>query len=640
MNTYEPTDVTYHGGMKHGANIHAVSMQVNQYVWDMIKILNKNDLYGFDFQAQIGIKRTVVILRHEDREMISEARKLLRGCHTESNFVFLAKIKEPESTKILWIMLAILTAVAILGWSIFFVSEKDVIFSSFDYHEFPTEMLDSESLITQKVEIDIEKLKAFKDAFLEQNNSSPSISEPMMKAMEMTTSVISSLVSEEEKSKYNSKNLVKNFKGKSGIEFVLKDGNLSKDFKATVKDLNSYAKRFIEDDNISLALACYDKALENEMNRTKDSEILITLVNQSELYDAIGEPIEAEKAYQKILDLSQKLVKKDFMKYAFTQAWSLTKLININSGKNLTLLHNEALEKVEKIYKMLLIEFRKKASNKKRIHQVRLAWALNFLADFYANEKEEILISIEMRKEAIAIYKKLRKRGARKFLFDYYKTLNSLAKNYLDINDVILANKIYKKSLEISLKLSKMNKKYAGYQGLSLSALGQVEVARESFDRAEHYYRDALKVYKKLAHKNSKKYAVNLIEMEGLFAGLDVKRGNFELAQQRYKKVILSYKMMNKQKPLAYNLSIARELNHFTSLKFHFLKDYLGAEIKAFEAISFCETAKRIEYKEAKYLQAESYRYLAYLATLEHNMPTAWDYYQKARAIVKGKPAK
>ena len=622
INTYEPTDVNYHGGMEHGANIHAVSVQVNQYVWDMIKILNSNNLYGFDFQAKIGTKKTIVVMKHKDKELLDEARKLLKDSHfySEFNFVFLAKVEKEKNDKTVWIVLGLLISFSLIGWLLFSLYEKNLIFSSFNENRVSIKKINSDKLVVEEVEIDIEKLKALKDVFSDQNNSIP---DPVMQMMEVTTSVISSLVSEEEKAKYSSKNLVEKFNGKSGIKFVLKDGNLSKDFNASVKELNGYAESFIKDSNISLALKCYDKALSKDKNITNKDDLLVTLMNQSKLYEDINQPISAKESYREILKLSSGLAKEDLLKYGFSEAWSLTKVAKVNKDLNQTFPIDSALTKAEGLYKTLLKEFRKQASNGEPINEASLAWALNFLANFYANDKKEVDVSIELRKEAEAFYKKLAEREPKKYQLLYYKTLNSLGKSYLKTHKIALANKSYQKGMALTKRLP------LKYEALSFSALGKVEIASEDFDRANRYYNNALEIYR----KNSKKYRAEIVNMGSLFAGLEAKKGNLDLAKQRYKDVILSYKEMNRETPLVYNLQIAKELNRLASLNFSVSKNFLEAEIKVFEAISFCKKSKEIESKEANLLEAESYRYLAYLATLEKNMQTAWDYYKKANAL-------
>jgi tetratricopeptide (TPR) repeat protein len=622
-NTYEPTDVNYHGGLKHGANIHSVSVQVNQYVWDMMKVLDQHKLYGFDFEAKIGTNKTIVVLRHEEKDALKKARKVLKESHDESDFVFLTKVISKKSNKTMWIILAIILAFALVGRFIWFLYEENLI--SFSSSTPSPKIIASSTPVIEEVEIDIEKLKAFKESFSEQDKS---IDDATMKVMEITTSIISSLVSEEEKAKYSSKNLVESFKGKSGIRFVAKDGNLSKDFNATVKELNLYAQNFVKDANISLALQCFNKAL--DLNRSSKDELLQTLANQGELYENIAQTQKAEESYSKILELNPELKKEEFVKYGLTNALIHSKLAKIYEDLNQTKLAKESLKKAEIVYKSLLVEFRKKSKDGK-IEKSQLAWALNYLANFYADDKKEYAVSLEIRKEATTIYKKLTKENPKKFALLYYKTLNSLGKSYLILNKMSLATKAYSDAFDIAQSILKQN----SYKALSFRALAMVEIKNKKFTRAKNYYMNALRIYKKMVHKNPKLYRSKLIEIHACFAFLEKEKGNYELAEKRYKRVILDYKKMNKEKPLSYNLQISEALNMLSFIQIAYLNNFMEAEIKLFEAISLAKKVKKIEKKKAKNILAESYRSLAYLAILEQNMHTASDYYKKAYSLKK-----
>ncbi|SFV59434.1 hypothetical protein MNB_SV-14-1105 [hydrothermal vent metagenome] len=144
-----------------------------------------------------------------------------------------------------------------------------------------------------------------------------------------------------------------------------------------------------------------------------------------------------------------------------------------------------------------------------------------------------------------------------------------------------------------------------------------------------------MKIYKKLLDKNSKLYSDKIIEMYSCFAFLEKEKGNYKLAEKRYQKVILSYKKMNRTNSLKYNLQIAKALNELASIQILYLKNPIEAEIKLFESLSLAKKVKEIEQKKAKDVLAQTYRSLAYLAILEKNMRTAWDYYQKVNSLKK-----
>jgi len=592
----------------------------------MIKILDQNELYGFDFEAKIGENRTTVIMSHEDKYSLKKARNTLKDFYDYADFVFLTKVIKKKSDNTMWVILAIALIFFLIIILFWFFYEKDLIFSSStnSISIALSEVNQSSKPVIEEIEIDIEKLKAFKDSFSEKNTTT--LDAGTMKALNITTSIISSLVSEKEKAKYSSKKLVESFKGKSGIRFVAKDGNLSKDFNATIKDLNAYAQGFIKDNNVSLALQCFDKALDVNISKENKDEVLLTLANQGEVYENIGQIEKAKKSYSQILELT----KEDSIKYGLTNALIHSKLSDIYKDLNQTEIVKEELIKSETLYKNLLIEFRKKSKNGK-INKSQLAWGLNHLANFYENYKKEYIVSIQMRKEAISLYKDLSKKNPKKFAILYYKTLNSLGNTYLLLNKIDLARKTYIDALNIAKKVLKKS----SFKALSFRALARVEIKNKKFIKAEKYYNDALKIYKKLQKKHSKLYSDKLIEMYSCFAFLEKEKGNYKLAEKRYKKVILSYKKMNRENPLKYNLKIAKALNDLASMQILYLKNPIDAEIKLFESLSLAKKVKEIEQKKAKEVLAQTYRSLAYLAILEKNMRSAWDYYQKVNSLKK-----
>ena len=631
-NTYKPVEVNYHGGMEYGSNIHFISVQINQHVWDMIKILNNNHLYGFDFQTKIGIKKTIVILTHQEKEQLEIAKKLLKGSHDNSDVVFLTKVIKKKSSKLMWIFLAVILISSLIGWEIFSLYKQGVIFNS---TEEPIEVTKSSNspLIVEEIEIDIKKLTALKDSFSEQNNS---IDASTMKAMEITTTIISSLVSEEEKKKYSSKELVDSFKGKGGIRLVVKNNKLDEDFNASVKELNEYANHFIQDNNVSLALQCYDKALKVE--GAKESEILTTLVKQGELYQKIEAFPKAEKAYKELQKRAETLIKDNSNKHEITQAWSLAKLSKIHKKQHKEELAREERVQATKIYNKILMKLNNKDKGHTLKQQIKLAWTLNLVADFYTHNKKELPLAIALREEALTIYKKLSQKNPKKFTLLYYKTLNSLGKTYLKINKIDLAQKTYRDALQIITKVAKKSpSKYKSYQALSFRALGNIELKKRALKEAEAYYGKALDIYQKLNRKNKNQYNLELVEIEICFAELEYKRKAYGVAQKRYAIAIHAYKEMNRKVPLKYNLKIAHALNRLALIKISEgdAKAFIEAEIELFKAISFTKKVKKITPKEARNIEAESYAYLSYLATLEKNMIDALEYYKKVSSLLK-----
>jgi len=628
INTYEPTNVNYGGGDKYGANIHGVCVQVNQYVWDMIKILNKNGLYGFHFEAKLGKNKTIVILRHEHQELLNKAKVLLQHSHEYSEIVFLTRLKKKKSSKTMWVILGILLFLSLTSWLLFTLYEKEIIFnvdtsSNVLKHK---NIQDNGEIHVEEIEIDIEKIKALKETFDESNNS---IDPATMKAMEITTSIISSMVSEEEKAKYSTKEFVKSFKGKSGIKFVLKDGNLSKDFNATIKDLNSYAMGFVKDNNFSLALQCYDKIVTKDNRTVSRNDLIIAFANKSELEEQLGKDINREESYHQLLKLidSNSSVE-GLKKYGLTKAMTIAKLSNLYKKNNKIELSKKALIQSEEIYKNLMLELKKDGN----VNPQQLGWSLNFLANFYLNVKKDFLLAIEIRKEALTIYKKLAKEKPKKFTLDYYKTLNSLGKSYLLNGNSDLAYEIFLKGKKlIKKRFSRNSLSYKIYSSLSLRALGKVNVVKKKFMNARKHYTSAQKIYTNLALKN-KKYSEKIIEIEEDFAYLEWKEGNSDISINRYKKVIRAYGQMNKKTPLKYNLKASKVLNDLASV-YIYSKNFIEAEIRLFHSISLAKKIIILNPKDAKKLLSQSYTSLAYIALLEKNKQGALEYYKQSLMV-------
>jgi len=241
-NSYNITKVNYKGGHQHGSNIHAITIQTNQYVWEMMKVLKQHELYGFHFQAKIGAKKTIVVLTHADKEMLLQAKKHLNHFHDHDNIIFLLRIKEEEKRNYVKIFIKSLIALLVLSA----VAYASILYF-IDHTTSSTidiKIKKEKELVIQKIEIDIEKLKILQEAFKEE----PYVKD-MKKMMKITTDVISSVVPQSEKEKYSSEETIKNFKGKSGIAFVLKESNNTKSFEEDVKSLQNYANDFIKDNN-------------------------------------------------------------------------------------------------------------------------------------------------------------------------------------------------------------------------------------------------------------------------------------------------------------------------------------------------------------------------------------------------------
>lgn len=703
-NTYDNTDITDSGAKKHMSGIHNRCVRTNQYIWDMMKVLDKEKMYGFHFQTKVGSQKIMVILHHEDKVALDKAQKILKNVAKNSDILFLIKLKEKKEYGRIWIIAFITIFVSIIV--IFIVS----FFYKQGYLDSMIERLQSEEMVqeykdeievdqekpmVEEIVVDIEKLKLLKESFDEDNATS--LSPDAMKALTMTTGIVSELVSEEEKAKYSTEALVKNFKGKNGFKLVLKDNNGSKDFNNTVEELNGYAMNFVKDNNLSEALVFYDK-VSKEDNITK-KEAMISSYNKAEIFEEMGLNKEAVNAYGDALKFGQalkdnnlseafayyneifqeeNLSKEGGMLSFFNQAeifeqmelnkegssgYSnilkfrealndtnqtidvLNELVNmgqlaqLHQDLNQTKQAEEIRKRAQNLYKLLIIELKSYGDLKSG----ELAFALNYLANFYADNNENLL-SVEIRKESLMIYEKLLKKEYKKFAFTYYKTLNSQSESYLKIKKIELAKKNYEKALVLMEKLVKSKiVKNKAYIALSYRALAIVEIKFENLKKAKEYYLNALKIYSSLEKKDIS-YTFQITDMHGEFAALYALEKKFKLAGEEYQKGVFKFIQMNKEIPLKYNLEIAKLLNASAFMK---MSNYdmnstevLQARIELRESRKWGTKVLEINFKKAKKSIAKSYAYLAYIAGMNKNMELALEYYKISYALEKIKGVK
>ena len=654
-NTYQSTDITASGANKHMSGIHNKCIRTNQYVWDMMKVLDRQEMYGFHFEAKVGVKKIMVILHHESQNQLDTAQKILKNVAKNADVLFLTKLKEKKTNKLGMIFfisifsLVIMTLIVSLLFKngyfdslIKTVQSKEIIEQSNIKKVFS---IGENEPVVEEIVIDIEKLKLLKESFEEQNSTS--LSPKVMKALTMSTAIISEMVSEEEKAKYSAEALVKSFKGKSGFKLVIKEEDkLNKDFNKTVKELNAYAMHFVQENNLSEALSYYDK-VSKEDNISK-KEAMINSYHKAEIFEKMGLNEEAKSAYANALNSNKDLNATSYetevskedngtVVHSLNELISLGHLAKIHQDLNETKKAKEIIEKAQNLYKLLIVELKKYGDVKSE----ELALALNYLASFYTDNNQNLL-SIEIRKEALKIYEKLLTKESIKFGLTYYKTLNSLGEGYLKIEKIKLAKQTYKKSFDLIKKLIKSKiVKDKSYKALSYRALAMVAIKQKKLKEAKKYYINALNIYRTL-EKKEKKYQLQIADMHGEFAVVYALEKKFKLAKKEYREGIYKFIKMNKKAPLKYNLEIAKLLNSSALMK---ISNYdmnsteiLYAKIELRESKKWAKKAIEINFKEAKKSMTESYAYLAYIAGSNKDMVLALEYYKISYALkrVKG----
>ena len=563
QNTYNHADITDNGVNKHLSGLHNSTVRVNQYVWDIMKILEKEEMFGFHFETKVGGKKILVTLHHEDKDRLKAAQKLLISVEKRPDVLFLTKVKEKQAMDKRWLIFYFLVVVAfVVTLALNFLYKHAYLDSVMETSkvEEKSHMVasDKKEPIVQEIEVDIEKLKALKESFEEQNSTT--LSPKAMKALSMTTEIISEVVSEEEKAKYSSEALVKSFKGKSGFKLVVKEDNNSEDFNQSVAELNEYAMHFVKENNLSEALKYYDKV--SKEDNTSKKEKLIASFHQGEIFEEIGLNEEAKTAYENSLKLSGELKGKEHTIGTLNELVNLTHLAKVDKKLDEVVLSENHLKRAKEIYDLLILELKKFGELK----ESELALALNYLANFY-DQKDQDLLAIDMRKEAIKIYDKLLEKEHKRFALPYYKTVNSLGHSYLKIEHFPFATREYERALHFMKEsVAKKVVKNRAFKAYSYTLLGEVNLLAKKLKESDKYYHKALNIYRLLV-KKEESYRLELIQMHGFFAELYRAEKKFDLASEAYEKGIEGFTKMNEEGGSKYNLEIANLLNEFAIMK-------------------------------------------------------------------------
>jgi len=638
-NTYENTEMTNSGANKYMSGLHNRCIRTNQYVWDMMKVLDKEEMYGFHFKAKVGAKKILVILHHEDNEKLDKAQKILKHVEKNSDVLFLTKLKEKKSHNRVWIIaFSIIFLCILIIFTLSFTYKKgyfDEIIEQYKSAKVVEESKVEKEPVIEEIVVDMEKLKLLKESFDEENATT--LSPKAMATLTIITGIISEEVSEEEKSKYSTEELVKSFKGKSGFKLVVKDETSSKEFNATVKELNSYAMHFIKENNLSEALKYYDKV--SQEDNVSKKEAMMSSYHQAEIFEEMGLNEEAKSAYNNALKLNEVLTENNQTVDKLNQLVSLGRLAKLHQDINEPKQAEEIIKKAKNLYKLLIIELKKYGELKSE----ELALSLNYLANFYTSNNENLL-SIEIRKEALKIYERFLQKEYKKFALTYYKTLNSLAESYLRIEKIELAKQNYEIALALMEKMVKSKiVENRGYIALSYRALAMVAIKYKQLKKAKNYYLDALSIYQNLV-KKEKAYYHEITDMHGEFAGLYTLEKKFKLAQKEYKKGILKFVQMNKKRPLKYNLKIAKLLNSSSFMKISNFDmnstELVYAKVELRKSKQLGREVIEVNFKKAKKSIAKSYAYLAYIAGRNKQMLLAIEYYQISSALIKVKGIK
>jgi len=624
-NTYVATDITNGGGVEYGSDIHGVTIRTNHIVWDMIKILDKNSLFGFHFQTKIASHKTIIIMTHPDQDMLERAKKLLFDFYDISGVLFLAKVKKKKKSKK---ALKIVLGFSILALVLFGLFEIGLYFYKNYSYYFPTKeetkIVDDNNVTV--IKLDIKKLKAIKESFDKENSP---IEPKMMKALDITTAIISDMVPPSEKAKYSSKELVKNFKGKGGIKFELDDSNQSADFNKSLQELKSYATNFVKKKKLDDAIKCYNKILKSKEKNIKDIDIANTLSQKANLEKLVGELNISKQDYIKSLEITKELVKHNPQNYIATEAFNLVKLSQVEKDLNQSKIAQKAIEKAKQKYHKGLMKFEKLYKKSPKKYSNDLAWNYNIVANFYLDDQKDLNKSIFYRRKALTLYQKLYKKRPKKFILELFKTTNSLAKTYMKIGNIKQAKTDYQNGFKLISKT-----KYKEYIALSYHNLAIVFTKNSEFKEALIKYNRAEKLYKLLEQNSTDSFQEHIVQIHYDKAYMYSYQKKFKLAKDSYIKVIQEYKKLNKKTKI-YNGKIAKTQNqiawiYITQQKF---RNYTKAQKVIASSIRLAYSIKKDNLTEYKDVLAQSYSYLAHLSLLQNHIDKSLGYYEKSLSI-------
>ena len=672
-NTYTATDINTNGGVQYGSNIHQVTLQMNQSVWDMMKVLKKENLFGFHIESKISKSKIVIILNHKDKESLEQAKKVLKDSFYDDNILFLTKVIEKKKSNFVrnsYVFIALSSALGVSAYAGFEWYQKNtnplIVTGEKNYDK----ELHNEVVI-EKVEIDAKKLLALKEVFVEESQF-----DGIKKAMAITTDIISMSVSEEEKAKYSTEALVKNFKGKSGIEFVLKESNsteveelhkISKDFIATnhkelnkivsnqssreelvsllkeskefdsfledknnsslninVKELDGYAKAFMEENHKELAEKCYSKALK-DYNLTNNDKAYL-LIQKAFIALDRNESEKAKENYLLSLDIYKKLSKKNSVDISNKEAFVLEQLSWYKEGKEKIKL----LKEIEDIYLNDIQKLRKLSKKNSKKYEKKLAKELHHIGNFYFNYLNNRDKAISFNKEATDIYKRVKRKDKNSLDRDYLTATYDLVNKY---NSIGAFTKSEKNLLEILSLLKPLeNEQSLSDKAELFKELGTLYSKMKTFKKAEKYYLLSLNRYSDLIEKNYYKYKPMELKVKLDKTVYLVKMKKFAEAEKNYKSILMDYDQLSHNKSTAYNIEMVKVWNSFAKMLFlkgdkneiQKVQRYINNSLKLSTKVI------KEESLEVKEVQSQSYFYLALLFELNNNFDKVDSYYQKA----------
>ena len=515
-NTYDDTSVARAGGQNHGSDIHGVALRINKIIWDMLKVLKREKLFGFHFSAKIGSKKTVVIMTHKDRDMLNRGQKRLHEFQDIDDMIILAKVDtKSKGTKEDSLVLgqekstpwrsktsisSIIVTMFIISGVVYYMTKKGQ--NEKKEVEDNTTIETTQVDIEKNIEINVEMMNVLSKSF--DNKDNKKVKAVLSQVLEISTSTdILEKIPGYEKVEIDKDEVVKMYEDPN-IKYVIKDGN------GSMSDLNALAQSYAKDNNITEAKGILKELIDiGKVGSKTDSRHQEGVANNLNTLGDItldeGDVKDAEKSFSEALEIDRKLAEKSPREYDIRVARELTKLgaINIflNNRKRAKRLYLEA----EMRYKRIVELYRSLVKKEPQTYRPHLANSLNNLVNLYLQQEQNITKSIAPSKEALSIYRELDRAEPKKYNDFFLLTLHKTASIYNKDNNFTVAMGLYNEVINYSKEQNSI--RYDEHIAKSLNALAWIHTKQpklRNFKKAKMQLNEAIKIYSKLIKKHPK----------------------------------------------------------------------------------------------------------------------------------------
>jgi tetratricopeptide (TPR) repeat protein len=521
-NTYDDTSVVKQGGQDYGSDIHGVALRINRIIWDMLKILKREKLFGFHFSSKIGSKKTVVIMTHKDRDMLNLGQKKLHEFQDIDGMILLAKVATKSSKnseegsmvmgrekstqwKSKTTISSIIITMLVISVTVYYMTKK----SQEEKKVEDNTTIGTKSVDVEKnIEINIKMMNTLSKSF--DNKDNKKVKAVLSQVLEMSTSTdILEKIPGYEKVEIDKDEVVKMYEDPN-IKYSIKDGN------GSMSDLNELAQSYAKENNITEAKSILKELIDigkvgsKADSRHKDG-IAKNLNTLGDISLDNGDIKEAEKSFSEALEIDKGLAKSSPKEYDMSVAKELTKLgaINIflNNQKRAKRLYKEAKVRYRRIVEL----YRSLSKKEPQTYQPYLANSLNNLANLYLQQEQNLTKAIKPSDEALSIYRKLDRATPKKYNDFFLLTLHKTASIYNEDENFTVAMNRYNEVIDYSKEQN--STEYDEYIAKSLNALAWIHTKQSKFrdlKKAKRQLHRAIAIYKRLIKKNPKTFSAIL----------------------------------------------------------------------------------------------------------------------------------